>query len=1280
MMLLNLNRALLWPPPTVAPGATLATALTTLRGSLTCAIASSDDPSMATADAWGCLGVVDHEQLIGILTERDLVRLIAAETDLETVLVSSVMATPPIFVSQADLQDPFAVLGLFQRHGIRHLPVVDDDGWLVGLITTASVQRMLEPSQLLQWQQVAEVMQQPVVSAAPEATVVDLAQLMAQHAVSCVVLVRSAAAPSLDQPPQPVGLVSERDLLHCPILALKGKRLSAEAIMQPIEATLMPQHSLWQAHATMAKHGVQQLLVTDDQGDLLGMVTQKSILRGLTPMQLYQTMEAILAERGQRTEDLAQPASQDRLLASITSAIHSSLNLKVTLQSVVDELHQFLRTDRVIVYRFHADWSGTVVAEAVTPDWMPLLGQLIRDPHFAKDLVDPYRNGRVQVTPDVHDGSLTPCHVNLLQRIQVKALIVVPIVQSDLLWGLLAAQECAQPRPWQPEEVELLQRLSTQVAIAIQQAELYESNQRELQERQRVEQQLRQRTERQEFLAQLGHMALKTDSIPALFDLVVERLPKILKLNYCGILELLPNRAALQLKAGRGWPQPWVGVATVGCEQRSQYGYTLATDQPVTVEDLRLETRFGGAPFLHNQRLVAGISLVIAGRHQPYGILAVHSRQRRRFSLDEVNFVQAVANMLASAMIRQQTERELNRFFNLSQDLFCIADGDGQLQRINPRFTELLGHSEAELLRRPLLNFVHTEDQAATQAILTQLHQGLTVQGFENRWRCHNGSYRWIAWSAIPLNQGTLIYAVGRDVTQTKETEVALQTLNEHLEDLVSLRTEALQRSEAKLQALIDQAGVGIKQIDLQGRLLQVNQKFSNLLGYAPEDLVGQPLLDITYPEDWEADSAVLRQIITGDTRTAEVETRKLHRDGHVLWAHITYALVRTSSGKPDYIVSIVQDITERRRSQQELLRQKNLRDAIFNYATDALFLVDPKTLLIVDCNQRAVELFQANSKNDLIGRKGGDTLQKYAFTPAEIQEVLAEMAEKGFWTREIEYVTFLGREFWGSLACRPLTVAQATLNIVRVTDISERKRAEAQALAALEREQELNTLKTQFISMASHEFRTPLTTIMGSAELLRYAGHKWSEEKRQRHFEQIKTTVQHMAHLVEDVLLISRADSDRLPFHPRPVQVSQLCQTLIDELTLADQNRHQLQFDTSGQPYPGLYDQHLLRQIVTNLMSNALKYSPEHSTVTIRLIYRNDGIALEIQDQGIGIPQKDQGHLFQPFSRATNVGNRQGTGLGLVIVKKAIEMHNGHIEVESTEGVGTLFKVWLPK
>jgi len=1273
-MLLDLSRALLLPPPTVAPGATLASALTALRQKLTCAIAPKDGSAVATAEAWGCLGVVEHKRLIGLLTEPDLVRLIAAGTDLTTVSVSAVMTRSPISIRQADLQDPFAVLGLFQRHGIRHLPVVDEAGQLVGLLTTTSVQQMLEPSQVLKWQLVAEVMQHPVITAAADISVVNLAQLMVQHGVSSVVVVKPATA-------EPVGLVGEQDLVPCLLLALDGEGLQAAAIMGPLKATLAPQDSLWQAHLTMAQYGVQRLLVTDDRGQLVGIVTQTSMLRSFTPMQLYQTMESVLAERVQQcTAELSQQAHQDRLLASITAAIHSSLNLKPTLQAVVNELHQFLQTDRVIVYRFQADWSGTVVAEAVTSDRMSLLGQVIRDPHFAEDLVDPYRNGRVQVTHDVHDGSLTPCHVKLLQRIQVRALIVVPIVQSDLLWGLLAAQECTSPRTWQPQEVELLQRLSTQVAIAIQQAELYESNQRELQERQQVETQLRQRTERQEFLAQLGHMALQTDSIPALFDLIVERLPAILKLPCCGILELLPNRAALQLRAGKGWPHPWIGTATLSCDQRSQYGYTLASNQPITVEDLRLETRFGGSPFLHNQRIVAGISLVIAGRHQPYGILAVHSHQRRRFSLDEVSFVQAVANVLASVIMRQQTERELTRFFNLSQDLFCIASSDGQLQRINPRFSELLRHNETELLHQPLLRFVHSNDQAATQAILTRLHQGLNVQDFHNRWRCRDGSYRWIAWSAISLNQGDIIYAVGRDITQTKETEAALYTLNEHLEDLVSFRTEALQRSEAKLQALIDQAGVGIKQIDLQGHLLQVNQKFSDLLGYAADDLVGHPLLDITHPEDRQVNATILNQIIQGETRTAEVEARKLHRDGHVIWAHITYTLVCTPSGEPDYIVSIVQDVTERRRSEQDLLRQKNLQDAIFNYATDALFLVNPETLLIIDCNQRAVELFEAQSKADLIGRYGGDYLQKYPFTPAETQKIIAEIRDKGFWTREIEYVTLLGREFWGSLASRSITVAQERLNLVRVTDISEHKRAEAQTLAALEREQELNILKTQFISMASHEFRTPLTTIMGSAELLRYAGHKWSEEKRQRHFEQIKTTVQHMANLVEDVLLISRADSDRLPFHPQPVDLSQLCQTLIDDLALADQNRHQFQFSTSGQPYPGLYDQHLLRQIVTNLISNALKYSPEHSTVKIRLIYHHDGIALEVQDQGIGIPQTEQERLFQSFYRATNVGNRQGTGLGLVIVKKAVDMHNGHIDVESTEGKGTLFKVWLPR
>jgi signal transduction histidine kinase len=232
----------------------------------------------------------------------------------------------------------------------------------------------------------------------------------------------------------------------------------------------------------------------------------------------------------------------------------------------------------------------------------------------------------------------------------------------------------------------------------------------------------------------------------------------------------------------------------------------------------------------------------------------------------------------------------------------------------------------------------------------------------------------------------------------------------------------------------------------------------------------------------------------------------------------------------------------------------------------------------------------------------------------------------------------------------------------------------------ALEKEKELNELKSRFVSMTSHEFRTPLTTILGSAELLEHYGHKWPEEKKRRHTQRIQNTVQHMTQLLNDVLLLGKAESGKLEFNPHPLDVEQFCLNLIEELELLDDSEpHRLNFVNHTQNLKASLDEKLLRHILNNLLSNAIKYSPTGSIVKFELFCQNDQAIFQIQDQGIGIPEEDQQYLFESFHRAKNVGNIPGTGLGLAIVKKSVDLHEGNITVNSEVGVGTTFIVTIP-
>lgn len=246
------------------------------------------------------------------------------------------------------------------------------------------------------------------------------------------------------------------------------------------------------------------------------------------------------------------------------------------------------------------------------------------------------------------------------------------------------------------------------------------------------------------------------------------------------------------------------------------------------------------------------------------------------------------------------------------------------------------------------------------------------------------------------------------------------------------------------------------------------------------------------------------------------------------------------------------------------------------------------------------------------------------------------------------------------------------------IRDITERKRYEEDIRTALNKERELNELKSRFVAMTSHEFRTPLATILSSAELLEHYGHKWDDTRKLKHLNQIQQSVDHMTGLLNDVLLLGKAESGNLAFKPIPMQLTEFCKGLAEELQISTKT-HEIVCRLQDQPGETRMDEKLLRHIFTNLLSNAIKYSPQGGTVDFDLVFENDVAIFNVQDHGLGIPQSECDRVFNSFNRASNVGNISGTGLGLAIVKRSVDLHGGEISLTSQEKVGTTFTVQLP-
>ncbi len=233
----------------------------------------------------------------------------------------------------------------------------------------------------------------------------------------------------------------------------------------------------------------------------------------------------------------------------------------------------------------------------------------------------------------------------------------------------------------------------------------------------------------------------------------------------------------------------------------------------------------------------------------------------------------------------------------------------------------------------------------------------------------------------------------------------------------------------------------------------------------------------------------------------------------------------------------------------------------------------------------------------------------------------------------------------------------------------------------ALEQEKELSELKTRFVSMASHEFRTPLATIHSSAELLNRFTGVWPADKIQKHLDRIESNVVHMTGLLEDVLIMGRIDSGHMEFQPRELDARAYLMELLEELTMSGLlSAHRVDLSIPDGAVMTTSDPKLIRIAVTNLVSNAVKYSAPGCQIAISLQPDADTLKLSVRDEGIGIPPEDVPHLFEPFHRAGNVETRPGTGLGLAILHRAVSMQQGHIFVTSELGQGTTFTVVFPR
>jgi signal transduction histidine kinase len=245
--------------------------------------------------------------------------------------------------------------------------------------------------------------------------------------------------------------------------------------------------------------------------------------------------------------------------------------------------------------------------------------------------------------------------------------------------------------------------------------------------------------------------------------------------------------------------------------------------------------------------------------------------------------------------------------------------------------------------------------------------------------------------------------------------------------------------------------------------------------------------------------------------------------------------------------------------------------------------------------------------------------------------------------------------------------------------EIHVRKKAEEDARKALDRERELNELKSKFVSIASHEFRTPLSTVMSSASLIGQYTDRSEVEKIHKHVARIKSSVNHLTSILNDFLSLGKLEEGRIDVNRELIHISDFLKEIKEEITPTLKAGQIIKMDCAPSIEHFSSDPRILRNILFNLISNASKYSEDNKSITIECFADKKSVGFAIKDEGIGIPAEDQKHMFDRFFRASNAGNVQGTGLGLNIVKRYVELLEGTISFNSEFGKGSVFTVIIP-
>lgn len=643
-----------------------------------------------------------------------------------------------------------------------------------------------------------------------------------------------------------------------------------------------------------------------------------------------------------------------------------------------------------------------------------------------------------------------------------------------------------------------------------------------------------------------------------------------------------------------------------------------------------------------------------------------------------------IQNQASEIVLRKQREIDLSQgtlgtIFDNTEHAYMLFNADGTLRTFNnAAFYFALGQRQVEVnVGDRLFDLVPEEEHATLRSNLKEVEQGKTIR-YERRFdRGDETSWFQVTLAPVQVN--------GNGYSGFCFTIVDISPVRRY--------ERQVQDEKKLLRIIIDHLPINVYVKDLKSRKVLANRAEYEYVGFErEEDVIGKSDIEL-YPEESSRISLDEDQfVMTTGQAILNRETLNIRKDGHTCDFLVSKIPLRDAGGAIIGLVGISYDISHRKASESKM-RELTERFQILSRATnDAIFDWDLKNDTVLWSHGMETVFGYPLAEMETPRAQWDEKIHPDDYIKVKGQMEALFVNHETSWIssfryqcRDGSYKHVLHRAFIIYRNDKPSRIIGALQDVTEVTEYRQELERIVEARtrelnAALFKEKESIHMKSQFISTASHEFRTPLTTIDITASFLKKYSSRLTPQDIDRKVGVIEKQVKHMTHLLDDVLLIGKAQANKLAVNYDYIALKPFVEELIEEVVENTKQTHRVDLVWRGECQLCRTDAKLMHNILANLLTNAIKFSPHASSVELRVGCSEDLLEIVVSDKGIGIPEREQDTLFESFQRASNATDFQGTGLGLSIVRTAVRMLEGEIRVWSRQNEGSVFTVVLPQ